>query len=206
MASSDRPLPPSYLLPPVAGPNSQQEGISLSPSPPLPQSDARRSQPMPGCWSTVNKQSPSQTGGPGCWDCLGPALGTTLTQVRATGSEHSSYPWPTTGAFVSPPAREGGDSTTCPEEAQTEPSGLGRPDSCLHTGAPSSFPNTRCWPNTIHYGPGSPVPGWPGLYPLGSETVHRPAWESTTPPPHSDHSPSLTWKSYKATIFSCFNS
>lgn len=77
---------------------------------------------MPGCWSTVNKQSPSQTGGPGCWDCLGPALGTTLTQVRATGSEHSSYPWPTTGAFVSLPAEEGGDSMTCPEEAQTEPS------------------------------------------------------------------------------------
>lgn len=76
----------------------------------------------------------------------------------------------------------------------------------IHTQGCPVPPNTRPWPSTFHYPAGSQHLAGLGPTLVGPEAVHGPAGEGNTPPPHRQRTQSLTWKSYKATMFSCFNS
>lgn len=116
------------LLPGVASPECQQEGVSVSPS---PQSDAGKGRPMPSRWSNVNKQSSS----PDRW-ARQPELPRACTGDRTHGWDHwvrhpgghatarphslggqsnSAWPASTAGAGGSQAAGKVGTLPTCPE-------------------------------------------------------------------------------------------
>lgn len=166
----------------------------------------------------------AQTGGPGRQGCPEPALGTGLT-VAAAGPDT-----PEGHAVARPPSVElrwcpwhsgGGGRWELSQHAQRKP----RPKNWAEGGVskvpaglrrPSTQGGAQLLPPVRDASLEESTPGQGlqhlaglGLKSAGPEAVLGPVGtgaEGSTARPHQDGAGSLTWKSYNATMFSCFNS